>query len=136
MSDTLASLITKAASRQTYYTIRCLVDRERVEDAYRAYAYFRWVDDILDSAAGSSSERAAFLQRQESLLSQCLRAEWPRETSPQESMLVELVQHDHEQHHGLQSYLRNMMLVMGFDTRRRGRLISQAELGQYTHWLA
>ena len=44
-----ASSITKAASKQTYYTIRFLVDRERVEDAYRAYAYFRWVDDVLDA---------------------------------------------------------------------------------------
>jgi len=31
-----ASLTTKAASKQTYYTIRLLVDQERVEDAYRA----------------------------------------------------------------------------------------------------
>jgi hypothetical protein len=35
---TLAASITKAASKQTYYTIRMLVDRESVDDAYRAYA--------------------------------------------------------------------------------------------------
>ena len=29
-----------------------------------------------------------------------------------------------------------MMLVMDFDTRRRGRLISQVELNEYTRWLA
>ena len=51
--ETLATSITKAASKQTYYTIRFLADRERVADAYRAYAYFRWVDDTLD--AGSAS---------------------------------------------------------------------------------
>ncbi len=44
----LAADITRAASKQTYYTIRFLVDRSLVEDAYRAYAYFRWVDDCLD----------------------------------------------------------------------------------------
>jgi phytoene/squalene synthetase len=44
----LAASITKAASKQTYYMIRFLVDRERVAEAYRAYAYFRWVDDFLD----------------------------------------------------------------------------------------
>ena len=54
----------------------------------------------------------------------------------QENMLVELVQHDHEKNSGLQAYLRNMMLVMDFDARRRGRLISQAELSDYTRWLA
>jgi len=36
----------------------------------------------------------------------------------------------------LQSYLRNMMQVMDFDAKRRGRLISQTELNDYTHWLA
>jgi hypothetical protein len=41
MISTVASLITKAASKQTYFTIRCLVDRERVDDAYRVYGYFR-----------------------------------------------------------------------------------------------
>jgi phytoene/squalene synthetase len=51
-------------------------------------------------------------------------------------MLVELVQRDHEKNSGLQSYLRNMMQVMEFDARRRGRLIPQAELNEYTHWLA
>ncbi len=51
-------------------------------------------------------------------------------------MLVELVRRDEQKNSGLQTYLRNMMLVMDFDTRRRGRLISQVELNEYTHWLA
>jgi phytoene/squalene synthetase len=139
-----ASSITKAASKQTYTTIRFLVDRERVEDAYRAYGYFRWVDDVLDAESGSgpvlsaveASERWAFLGRQKSLLEGCYRGETPRDATVQEKMLVELVRRDQEKNSGLQTYLRNMMLVMDFDARRRGRLISQAELNEYTHWLA
>ncbi len=147
-----ASSITKAASQQTYYTIRFLVDRERVDDAYRAYGYFRWVDDILDADSGSgpvrpalaarpgsegkASERRAFLERQKSLLESCYRGEAPRDANIQEKMLLELVGHDKEKNSGLQSYLRNMMLVMDFDAGRRGRLISQAELNKYTRWLA
>jgi phytoene/squalene synthetase len=131
-----ASSITRAASKQTYYTIRFLVDRARADDAYRAYAYFRWVDDILDADSGSRPERRAFLERQKSLLESCYRGEWPRDTNIQEKMLVELVQHDREKNSGLQSYLRNMMQVLDFDARRRGRLISQAELNEYTRWLA
>ena len=46
----LATSITRAASKQTYYIVRFLVDRDRVPDAYQAYAYFRWVDDYLDQA--------------------------------------------------------------------------------------
>ena len=142
MNASLASTITRAASKQSYLTIRYLVDRPRVEDAYRAYAYFRWVDDTLDAGDSSglgeagASERLAFLERQKSLLAQCLRGEAPQDASPQENLLVELVQNDQEKGSSLRAYLRNLMRVMDFDARRRGRLISQAELNQYTHWLA
>ncbi len=136
MIQTLASEITKAASTQTYCTIRFLVDRERVEDAYRAYGYFRWVDDLLDADLGSRAERRAFLERQQSLLEKCYRGEIPRDTSSQENMLIELIRKDHEKNSGLQLYLHNMMQVMDFDSRRRGRLVSQVELNEYTRWLA
>lgn len=136
MTESLASRVTRAASTQTYYTIRFLVDRERVEDAYRAYGYFRWVDDTLDSASGSAKERMEFLHCQESLLSKCLHGGVPRENSPEETMLVELLQHDPAKSRGLHLYVRNMMQLMNFDTRRRGSLVSQAELDAYTGWLA
>jgi phytoene/squalene synthetase len=139
-----AMAITKAASQQTYYTIRFLADRERVDDAFRAYGYFRWLDDVLDADSGSGlapsesevSERRIFLERQKSLLESCYRGESPRDSNNREKMLITLVKHDQEKHSGLQSYLRNMMLVMDFDARRRGALISQAELNAYTRWLA
>jgi hypothetical protein len=51
-------------------------------------------------------------------------------------MLVELVQSDQAKNSGLRAYLRNMMLMMNIDARRHGRLISQAELNEYTLWLA
>lgn len=132
----LAPSITKAASEQTYYTIRYLVDPERVADAYRAYAYFRWVDDSLDAGSTSSLERSAFLERQTSLLKKCYRGESPRDADIHERMLVELVQSDSEKNNGLHCYLHNMMGVMDFDAKRRGRWISQMELNEYTHLLA
>ena len=132
----LAPSITKAASEQTYYTIRYLVDSERVADAYRAYAYFRWVDDCLDADSALSPERTAFLERQKSLLEKCYRGELPRDADIHERMLVELVQKDTEKNSGLQCYLRNMMGVMDFDGKRRGRYISHMELNEYTHLLA
>jgi len=131
-----ASTITRAASKQTYYTIRFLVDRDRIDNAYRAYAYFRWVDDILDVDSGSSLERRAFLERQKSLLEKCYQGETLQDVNTQEKMLVELIQSDHEKDSGLGAYLRNMMLLMDFDAGRRGTLISQVELNEYTRWLA
>jgi phytoene/squalene synthetase len=133
---TLAATITKTASQQTYYTIRFLVDRDRVEDAYRAYAYFRWVDDILDAETGSHAERSAFASRQKALLERCYQSVPAGDVTPEEAMLVELVHGDTDKNSGLQIYLRNMMAVMSFDAERRGRIITQSELSAYTYWLA
>jgi len=56
---------TKAASKPTYYTIRFLVDRFRIEDADRANAYFHCVGDILgadpDSMAWSDEDGSSRL---------------------------------------------------------------------------
>ncbi len=144
MMMNLAESITKSASKQTYYTIRFLADRGRVENAYRAYAYFRWVDDLLDAGTdkgpilinGEVLDQRAFLERQKALLQNCIDWVMPENVNAQERMLVDLVQSDASMSSGLQTYLRNMMLVMDFDVRRRGRLISQAELNDYTTWLA
>ena len=140
-----APAITKTASTQTFYTIRFLVDRERVQDAYRAYAYFRWVDDTLDAGDFRQNdeacdfedqERIAFLRRQKSLVETCSRGEVIPDATAEENMLIELVRRDIGKSSGLQAYLRNMMKVMEFDAGRRGRLISQVELSEYTRWLA
>ena len=131
-SGALAAAITKAASKQTYYTIRFFVDRERVADAYRAYGYFRWVDDVLDVEAGSRSEKNVFINRQKSLLEACYRGEILNDLCPEEWMLVDLIRNDTEKNSGLQSYLR----IMVFDAERRGQVITQAELSGYSRALA
>jgi phytoene/squalene synthetase len=136
LQNLLAESITQSASKQTYYTIRLLVDRERVADAYRAYAYFRWVDDTLDEGSVSASKRLDFLERQKLLLEKCYQGNFPQSAAVEENMMIELVRNDHNKNSGLQSYMRNMMQVMEFDTMRRGKLISQAELNEYTRWLA
>ena len=132
----LAESITRSASKQTYFTIRLLADRDRVADAFRAYAYYRWVDDILDADGEAESARMAFIQRQISLLEACYRGESVQSTSDEEQLLVELIRGDTEQGSGLHTYLCNLMAVMVFDANRRGRVISQSELNKYTELLA
>jgi phytoene/squalene synthetase len=132
----LAEAITRAASKQTYFTIRFLVDRDRRSDAYRAYAYFRWVDDWLDIETRTRSQRLAFVHRQQQLVDHCYQASLPAYLSPEEHLLVELVRNNPQRGSGLEIYIRNMMAVMAFDADRRGRLITEKELENYTYWLA
>lgn len=132
----LGAKITRASSKQTYYTIRFFADRHLREDAYRAYGYFRWVDDVLDAVEGTTEEKNAFVQRQRALLEAAYRGEALDGLCREETLLAELVQHDDLTHPGLYAYLDNLMTVMEFDVERRGRLISQAELDAYSHRLA
>lgn len=132
----LAASITKAASKQTYFTIRLFVDRELVNDAFLAYGYFRWVDDILDSKTSTKSEQIEFITRQKQLMEALYKGDSPRVVFREEQMLVDLVRSDQQDHPGLRSYLKNMMAILEFDAARRGELISQVDLSLYSQGLA
>jgi Phytoene/squalene synthetase len=137
MHEALPATITKNASKQTYYTILFLVDRDRISDAYRAYAYFRWVDDWIDQGTAQQSERIAFVKRQQTLSDDCYRGEWSQpDLTAEEHILVDLIRSDPSPNSGLHSYIYNMMAVMIFDAGRRGRLISEQELTQYARYLS
>ena len=131
-----AAAMTRAASAQTYAIIRLLADRERVTDAYRAYAYFRWVDDRLDDPATTAAGRAAFLARQQALLDDAYARRRLPDLAPEETLLAALIAGDREPDSGLQSYLRGMMTVMAIDVARRGRPVSAAALDRVVETLA
>jgi phytoene/squalene synthetase len=135
-SAQLASLITRSASLQTFSTIRLLADRGRAADAYRAYAYFRWVDDWLDTGSRSLAERRAFVDRQLSVIDGCFAGSPPNALAPEEEILADLICGNPDPDGPLAAYVHNMMAVMAFDASRRGRLISQAELNVYQRSLA
>lgn len=134
--SSLPRTITKAASLHSFYTIRLLVDRRRVRDAYLAYAYFRWVDDTLDNGALAESERIAFIERQQRLVATCYRGEPVHHVCAEEQMLVDLVAHDPNPTSGLALYVQNLLRVMVFDAHRRGRVILEMELVEYSYRLA
>ena len=81
---TLARSITWAGSKQTYYTAHLMVDRDLVGDFYRAYAYFRWVDDFIDIYSQSDDERISFISRQRELINRLYRNERPDNLTPEE----------------------------------------------------
>jgi len=128
----LAKRITREASAQTYYTIRLLADRPLADDAYRAYAYFRWVDYILDAPGTPKEIRLAFLRRQQQIVDRCYASKCIEDLCSEEVLVAGLIARDQDADSGLQTYIRQMMAVMAYDTGRKGRLISQLELDIYT----
>ena len=132
----LARSITWKGSKQTYLTAMLLVDRHLVDDFYRAYAYFRWMDDIIDESKISRAERLHFINRQRSLIDQLYAGQSCKELSPQEQILTELIHNDCKQHSGLQSFIRNMFAIIEFDALRKDRLIDTVELDWYLSTLS
>ena len=136
----LAAEITRKSSKQTYYLFRFFVDRDKKENAFRTYAYFRWVDDILDGpfdyAQGDQEKKLAFVQRQRGILEDLYNGITPLDLDTPEVLLEDLVKSDPRRDSGLYLYLDRMMRVMEFDARRRGKEITEEELDRYVDDLA
>jgi phytoene/squalene synthetase len=131
----LAHSITWAGSKQTYYTARLMVDRDLVDDFYRAYAYFRWTDDVIDVSSRSHDERVSFIRRQRALIEGLYRGNQPDGLMPEEKMIADLIGHNEEQNCRLESFVRNMFAIIEFDAYRKGQVISQQELTWYSDCL-
>jgi phytoene/squalene synthetase len=143
----LARSITRSSSKQSYYTARLLVDRDLVDDCCRAYAYFRWADDMVDavtppgapaSVDGSWSprdKRIAFIQRQKGLIDRPYKDKRPAGLTPEEEIIADLINHDRGEDSGLRSFIHNFLAIIEFDAHRRGHLISQRELAWYSSCL-
>jgi phytoene/squalene synthetase len=132
----MARSITFNGSKQTYYTARLMVDKHLVNDFFRAYAYFRWADDIIDISANTQDERIDFITRQRELIQSLYQNKSVGELSPEEEILEVLIQNDRQKNSGLQSFIRNMFAIIEFDANRKGRLISQDELEWYSDCLS
>jgi phytoene/squalene synthetase len=132
----LARAITRSASQQTHDIIAWLVDRDLRDQAFRAYAYFRWVDDTIDLASTGCRARLRFAARQRRLLRRLQAGSLPEGLAPEERLLADLVCAARDDHPGLHSYLEKMMAVMEFDATRRGRLIRAEELDRYSDLLS
>jgi phytoene/squalene synthetase len=131
----LARSITKSGSKQTYYTARLLVDKDLVNDCYRAYAYFRWADDKIDVCSQSNGECISFVKRQKELVDRLYQNERPDDLTPEEEIIADLISHDRGENSRLRSYIYNFLAILEFDARRKGRLISRQELTWYSNCL-
>lgn len=134
-SAELAQSITRAGSKQTYYTARLMVDKDLVDDFYRAYAYFRWIDDVIDVTSQSDDERFRFITRQKKLIDGLYHKEWVENLTAEEDILKDLINNDRGENSGLQSFIRNMFAIIEFDAIRKQRLISAEELNWYVNTL-
>lgn len=132
----LAHAITWRSSKQSYLTARLLVDRDKVDDFLRGYAYFRWADDQVDQDQCAGFDRFAFISRQKELIRRFYLRETPPDLCLQERLLRDVIAHDPAEDGRLRSFIENFMAIIEFDAGRKGSLVSRQELSTYTARLA
>jgi len=131
----LAKQITRKGSLQSYYTIKLLCDSGLSDDCFKAYAYFRWVDDMVDDILKSRTKCLSFINRQGKLIKSCY-SNTPLSThEPQEEILVSLINSPTGRGPRLKSFIHNFYQIIKFDVQRKGRLITGKELDWYSHTL-
>jgi phytoene/squalene synthetase len=133
----LAKSITWKGSKLTYLIGRLFVDRDLKEDFFRAYAYFRWIDDIVDELNSTREDRILFITRQDTLIRSLFSGKTLlNNLRPEEELLVQLTQASHNHSDNLRSFVENMFAIIKFDSYRKDRYISSAELDWYSQCLS
>ncbi|MBU0591652.1 squalene/phytoene synthase family protein [Candidatus Micrarchaeota archaeon] len=133
-SEALAQSITSSSSKQANFIASLLVDKPLISDFYRAYAYFRWADDVIDDQCQSVEERRSFIKGQKNLIDSLYLGEKPN-FLPEEEMVVDLIRNGRGESNLLQSYIYNLLSILEFDAGRGGKLVSEQELIQYSNYI-
>jgi hypothetical protein len=128
----LARSITWNGSKQSYFTGRMMMDRNLQNDYFRAFAYIRWMDDVIDIKYQTKDERIMFIKRQKKLIDDIYKDNPISELSPEEKILGILIGHDKKEGSYLKSFILNMFAIIEFDVYRNGRIITQHELKWYS----
>ena len=105
----LARAITRNGSKQAFFSIQFMVDKHLKDDAHRAYAYFRWVDDTIDETALSNKDRISFVSRQKGIINSLFNNGPLPALTPEEEIIVQLMMSRRGNIKKLKSYIQNMM---------------------------
>lgn len=131
-TDQLAREITKKSGLETYYIIKFLADKHKVNDAYKAYAYFRWLDDQIDENLKNRKDKQKFIKRQKTIIELSYRRKKPAIVHPQERMITELIENDSKPNSKLKSYIMNFFSIIAFDAGRKDKIIPEKKLNWYS----
>jgi phytoene/squalene synthetase len=134
--DELAKKITKDSSVQTYWTTKFLVDRDKQEDSFKAYAYLRWIDDQIDEKLKTKIEGDQFMQRQKQIIQAAYEGGKIPKLADEERMVVELIIKNKTNNPLLKSFLVNFIEVIDFDAGRKHKHVTTDKLEWYSDLVA
>jgi phytoene/squalene synthetase len=131
----LARRMTWRGSKQSFLVGQFLVDRKLRNDFFRAYAYFRWIDDMIDEVIPTRRGRIEFIDRQSELIRSIYSNQEIKIENEEEEILLDLIKNDKSTHNGLKSFIEKMFSIIEFDTLRKDSVIREEELDLYNKML-
>jgi len=134
-SAQIAREITHRSSKQTFFTIKLLVDEKLRDDCYRAYDYFRWVDDMVDVVYQDNNQKIEFVERQIFIADALYAGNRSFKLTEEETMLADLIKNDAGSAGLLKSYIYNFLVIIKFDAIRHGNWINTKQLEWYASTL-
>jgi len=132
-----ACAMTRQSNPMVYRLARLLYNRRSFPYFLFGYAYFRWLDDMID-APGAPSEAIQAVAASQKALFTALYEGLDLGTAPRnrpEEMLVQMVRFDRANGCRLRPFIADMFSALEFDAKRRYQTRSQCDLDIYSHAL-
>jgi len=123
---------TKASNSTAYTLVRLFGRADRREYGFAIYAYFRWLDDIVDSPESSYQEKKSLMERQGEFLEGLYAGRpIPAGTLLEEQLARCFVAFDRQNQFALRNDVLGMFAVLMHDLGRSGEPLASSELNAY-----
>jgi phytoene/squalene synthetase len=125
----------KTVSPFSYYFGRLFFVSERREILYKAYGYFRWLDDIVDQAAIPRQQADEIIQRQSQLIAAWYEGRDSLQGQDTESLMKDVIQCNRPLGCPLRPMARGFLDALSWDVQRRYTIVEQEALDRYSQLL-
>jgi phytoene/squalene synthetase len=104
----------------------------RREILFGAYAYFRWLDDVLDNKDVSTEESINILARESFFISSLYENKSPQSKCIEEKYISFVICKDLLDNNGFRVIIDGFMSALSWDIKRKHRIPTQQELDEYS----
>lgn len=119
----------------TFWYSFSFFSRSRRNTLFRAYEYFRWVDDYIDDKKTLTKDAKRLLSREIRLISTLYSHKPITPTYIFEEYISSVISEDYENRNGMQEIINGFFCALSWDVRRRNRIPTAKELTSYSQYL-
>lgn len=133
--DATGRKITREMTPFGYWLGQAFFRPARRSILYMAYAYFRWLDDLVDQVEISRNLAIEIVERQRMLVQAWYSGKDPAPLDRSEALLRAVIEHDRRTGYRLHHMIGSFLAALAWDAERRHTVVSQHDLDRYSLWL-